>query len=198
MKTNTVCAGIILLASQLLFSCSKKTISPQHEKYLQFETIEEYTETLNLVMSMNEEERIVWEKQQGFVSFASHSNQVYETIAEKELPVDELKKEIVPYADYVQLKQEETGDYAFINTLESNPEQFLCNKNRIVQIGNKVYKLFDKNAVSTNVENISELTGLTEGNYLQSLNKNMQLTNNSSELKDDAYKISNKIFFIRP
>ena len=148
-------------------------------------------------MSMTEQERLAWEQEQGFISFVTTSNEVYERIAEKELSIEQLKEEMLSLSEYLVLEQEESGNYVLLHALESTPKRFLVNKNRILQIGNTLYKVFEHNVVMADVQHRSTLESLTEKTYRNAISDEIQLMICEDELKDDAYNVSlNPIYII--
>ena len=181
-----VCSIVALIVSS---SCSKETIQPKQEKILAFSSIEDYSETLTKVMSMTEQERLAWEQEQGFISFVTASTEVYERIAEKELSIEQLKEEILPLSEYLVLEQEESGDYILLHALESTPKRFIANKNRLLQIGNTLYKVFEHNVVMADVQYRLTLESLTEETYRNAISNEIQLMICEDELKDDTYNI---------
>ncbi len=138
---------------------------------------------------MTEEQRLAWEKQQGFTSFATKSKEVYAHVAEKELSIDELKKEIVKYNNLLSLKSDTNSDYVLEHALESTPKRFLCNADRIFKIGNTLYKVFENNIVMCNEKHYTKLLSLNESNYIEYTGDDFQLMFSTSELKDDEYKV---------
>ncbi len=147
---------------------------------------------------MTEEQRLAWEKQQGFISFATKSNEVYSHVAGKELSVDELKKEIVQYDNLLSLKSDNNSEFVLEHALESTPKRFLCNSDRIFKIGNTLYKVFEDNIVMCNEKHYATLLLLNETNYTQALNDEIQVMFSNSELKDDDYKIIPDNMFTLP
>ena len=140
-------------------------------------------------MSMTEQERLAWEQEQGFISFVTTSNEVYERIAEKELSIEQLKEEMLSLSEYLVLEQEESGNYVLLHALESTPKRFLVNKNRILQIGNTLYKVFEHNVVMADVQHRSTLESLTEKTYRNAISDEIQLMICEDELKDDAHRV---------
>jgi len=138
---------------------------------------------------MTEEQRLAWEKQQGFTSFATKSNAVYAHVAEKELSIDELKKEIVQYDNLLSLKSDNNSEFVLEHALESTPKRFLCNADRIFKIGNTLYKVFENNIVICNEKHYTKLLSLNESNYIEYTGDNFQLMFDNKTLKDDAYNI---------
>ena len=191
-QTNKHYFALIAVAFVTFFnSCNKQAdIEPQFEKYLSFASVEEYNTTLSKVLEMSEEERLAWEKQQGFTSFVTVSNGVYETVAEKGLTLEQLQQEVESLSEYLMLEQEETGDYVLLHALESTPKRFLINKNRMLQIGNTLYKVFEHNAIMADVKYRTILETLTENTYRNAISDEIQLMFTDSELKDEQYKVT--------
>ncbi|MCK9561290.1 MAG: hypothetical protein M0R02_01075 [Bacteroidales bacterium] len=191
-QTNKHYFALIAVAFVTFFSsCNKQTdIEPQFEKYLSFASVEEYNTTLSKVLEMPEEERLAWEKQQGFTSFVTVSNEMYETVAEKGLTLEQLQQKIEPLSEYLMLEQEESGDYVLLHALESTPKRFLCNVNRIFKIENTLYKVFEDNIVMCNEKQYKTLLSLNETNYSAVIDDDFQLMFTESELKDDQYNVT--------
>lgn len=191
-QTNKHYFALIAVAFVTFFnSCNKQTdIEPQFEKYLSFASVEEYNTTLSKVLEMSEEERLAWEKQQGFTSFVTVSNEVYETVAEKGLTLEQLQQEVEPLSEYMLLKKDEYGDYVLENIAYTKEDFYLTNSMRIVQIESEYYKFFSDFYIYTKhyhvLDSINNESDITD-EYKNNINvvKTNKIIISDNELKFD-------------
>nr|MBP7509046.1 hypothetical protein [Prolixibacteraceae bacterium] len=123
----------------------------------------------------------------------------YKTInLEKFKNIDEVKEFASQNKDYIELVHK-NGVYTLETRFYNNPARYFLNSDKIFQIENNVYKLFDSGSISTKIENINKLKEINNDNYeafkndsdlIYSENKNLNLKSVSSacgtEMTDDV------------
>lgn len=172
MKKVIFIFAIILTA---LTSCEKEEIivsetsKPQNKEILTFATQEEFEETLAKVNAMSKEERLAWEKEQGFKSFGTICDEFYETIDfENCKTIDDVKKHD-PENKFLKIYF--SGGEFYVEPAEmSIKEKFLANAEKMFIISDKAYKIIDSKTVFTNISNIESLKKAKRLKEFESIN----------------------------
>lgn len=182
MKKIIKIIGIIATAAVIATSCNKteNLLKTEIQEMLAFNTVEEYDEHLELIEKMTETEFAQWEKLNGFSSFYSASRKAYAeivAIAEKEATQEQIFELVKKHSSYLQLipDEENEGEYVLETVLPSrlSREHRVLNKNQMVQVGDDVFKAFDRGVAKASVQNKHELINLT----IEELNNAPENTN---------------------
>lgn len=136
---------IAIIAIFFVFtSCGKDelVIEPQvstKTDILTFATQEELDKTLSKVNSMSKEERLSWEKKQGFKSFGTICDEFYETINPEQFKsFDEVKEFASKHSDKISLS-ERYGEFYCEPQKNNVFERYIMNENSMYRIGKTTY-----------------------------------------------------------
>ncbi len=169
MTTKRVTLFAIVLATCVLFvGCKKekaeKTVSSTLEAcvgMLQFNSAEEFRETQEKVLAMNEAERREWERQQGFKSYATKCEELFEELEENGINSDEdIFHFVKENSDYFFIREEE-GEQYLTSYLEFSSFYHFVDENRMLQIGNNIIKAFDEGIISAPIKERESLLNVT-------------------------------------
>ena len=156
-----------------------------------FDSMDELFEEVNLLSSMDEDELESYENRIGFQSFGRIAESVYYQILREraeELGVDELGDNdteltmsdaqtfVAQYPEYLELKKiiyaddcgyvPENGDeYRFTRKYGDEPFRYIMNEDRMFQVEDMVFRVFEEMTIGTSIENIGALYGIGEGNF---------------------------------
>ncbi|MFV0392270.1 MAG: hypothetical protein ACK5KP_10370 [Paludibacteraceae bacterium] len=177
----------VLLAGILLSCEQKEVIENQNveetegrsniEGILSFKNYDEFSSTLSQVIRMTDEERIRWEKSQGFESFGTVCDNFYRNIDPSLFSSRyEVDNFIKTHSKYVQLYEDHTGMYFEIQEF-NNPERFLMNSDKMFVIGNQVFKKINETYATTSIENLDKIKKISNISFIKS-NSNIILENN--------------------
>ena len=156
MKAKRLTMIATLMAVAILFvGCNKekaenKAYEPQAtpiEGMLHFNSAEEFLETRKAVLAMSETERHDWEQQQGFKSYATKCEELFEDFEAKGINSDE---------DIYNFVKENANDFCITNRdgelyLESQLEYSVfyrfANEQQMISIDNNMLKVFKEGVV---------------------------------------------------
>jgi len=185
----------VLAITFTLTSCDKSedafsTIESNKQEILAFKSIEEFNTTLNKVRTMKPEDRIAWEKSEGFTSFGTICDEFYKTIEPENFKsTDEAKGFVAAHNDKIQLINNSNGDIYCITQEFKNAERYILNQDKMYIIGATVYKKFEEDLVSTEIANIDILRIAKNSNEL----KSKKAFTSSFTDKSSIQKITNTI-----
>jgi hypothetical protein len=170
MKTKRLSLLFIFALLVIFNSCTKEqteqTIDiPVKNEMLVFKTIEEYSAAIEKTIAFNHEELVAWEDAQGFKSYGRICEEIYFSINfELFNSFDEIRDVVKKNNQYLTLVKDDNDEYVLEHFLYNNPSRYIINSDRMFQIKDNVYKVFEKAYAYTNIENIDELIRLNELN----------------------------------
>lgn len=161
-------------------------------KLLRFENFTEFNACLDKVRAMTFDEKNKWEDSIGFYSFGRASDEFYLSLNTQEINPANLEQLVKNNSDYLQLLKDENGEFTLESAFWDDARRRLINVDKMYQIGETVFKLFNFGVVSTHVQNIETLKQITEANYLnyrddKRFEIGIQNVNTGKMLKDGAY-----------
>lgn len=156
-----------------LVSCDKEEVAitdsskVTEKEILTFATQEEFEQTLAKVNAMTKEDRLLWEKEQGFKSFGTICDEYYESLNPNDYKtVEELKLKL--NNEFTRLYEEE-GNYFIEPMLLSDGRRFLIGERKTVIVAEKALKVFDEGEIITSKNNIELL--MNQKSYSLALNE---------------------------
>lgn len=159
MKTKILIFSLLIVA--IFSSCQKDEILSTNndcEELLFFENIEEYANVSNLVANMTEEELLAWEKEQGITSFGLEADRVYKSCNPENFnSIEEIKEFVSQNNKYLQLIEDKNGELELVTKLDLGVDRYLINEDKLLQIGERVYKLTENYTVSCNQSDVELL-----------------------------------------
>lgn len=148
--------AVVMAAFALFVGCKKekaetKTNEPQAtpiEGMLHFNSAEEFAETQQKVTSMGDAERRDWERQQGFKSFATKCEELFEEFETKGINSDnDIYDFVKANPEYFYIREED-GEKYLTSYLEFSSYYQFVDENRMLQIGNNLIKVFDEGVIT--------------------------------------------------
>lgn len=160
MKTKIVLASLLMAAS--ISSCQKEAIdSVVKEKcneILYFESEQEFIAELEIIQNKSKEELIEWERENGFISIELEAEKIYSNIDPNEFEtIDQLKEFVNRNNEYLQLIEEENGEYTLETKYYNILYKYFLNQDRIFQVGDKMYKAYSECLISVDESKVEEL-----------------------------------------
>ncbi len=164
MPRKSITLFAMLMATIVLFPGCKKEKTAElaatqvASGMLCFNSPEDFFETQQKVLAMSETERREWELQQGFESYATKCNELFEAFEAKGIESDEdIYNFVKENPDYFYIHVEDGEEY-LISYLEYTPYYNIVDENRMFQIGREIYKIFDEGIIRTSVDKKTDLT----------------------------------------
>ena len=164
MSRKNITLFAMLMATIVLFPGCKKEKTAElaatqvASGMLCFNSPEDFFETQQKVLAMSETERREWELQQGFESYATKCNELFEAFEAKGIESDEdIYNFVKENPDYFYIHVEDGEEY-LISYLEYTPYYNIVDENRMFQIGREIYKIFDEGIIRTSVDKKTDLT----------------------------------------
>lgn len=196
-KVRYILATLMVAAivAVVLVGCKKEkeaTEQPVAPKgILCFNSAEEFTETYKKVVVMTEEERRAWEQQQGFKSYATKCNELFEAFEAKGINSDEdIINFVNENSDYFYIREED-GEKYLTSYLEYSDYYYTANEDRMLQINKVAIKAFDEVLLISDSQNIDYLSKFTKNDtiYFDDNEYGLKyiLTNNSCVKSNDDY-----------
>lgn len=159
---------VVLVATIALAGCKKDKETTEQaipKGLLCFKTNEEFSDTYQKVLAMSEAERREWEKQQGFKSYATKCNELFEAFEAKGINSDQdIYNFVKENSDYFYIREED-GEKYLSSHLEDSPYRVLANESQLFIINTQLFKLLKDGIVKTcfsNYDIIKEVTSITE------------------------------------
>ena len=164
MKAKISLLSVIIVA--FLMSCQNDEIeslpSQGCENMLYFETIDDCVNELNKVLEMNEEDRVAWEASRGFKSLGLESERFCASIEPKDFKsVEEVKQFVKKNSNFLQLVEDNNGEYELDARLGEAPFSILANRDGFFQVGNRICKVYKDAVVSADEQHIDKLKSAT-------------------------------------
>lgn len=189
----------VLLIIFTFTSCDKNDISIDESKttetkdILAFSTMADFEKTLTKVNAMTKEERLSWEKEQGFKSFGTICDEFYETINPKTFKsIDEVEAFVAKNSDKIVLYTNSDGEMYCEPKNYNGLYRNIVGKFEMFIIGNKVYKVIGEELVSTDIENIDKLKRYNDMSLVKG-NIAFEIQSNSRDRKLDIAKAINVV-----
>jgi hypothetical protein len=147
-----------------------------------FENQDDFHQAVSRSVEMPVADLEEWTKSQGINSFGVEALKRYNSINFEELSSrDELLSIIDNNRDYLVL--EEIGHELYLETkYHDQANRFLINHDRLVQIGDKVHKIFKQGEVKASLDKIESVRAITEEQFDQLVSIENQRTTNGLEI----------------
>ena len=172
MKRIKLIYASFILALVFIYSCeqnpetlknitSEKTLEmAASEDMFIFSNYNEYHTFLKKLNNFNEKELKAWEQKHNFTSLGKVCDEFYEKIKlEKFKNRQEVEDFLQKNKKYLQINRA-NGEISVEPLLDDYTERYFINKDRMYQIGDKVYKLFPEGKVSCHISNKESLANI--------------------------------------
>ncbi len=111
------------------------------------------TKALRKFKALSPEERKTQETTQGFKSFGTLADEFYETVDPEQFKsIEEIQAFVAEHSDYLQLIQDENGEYTVEVVAYDNPYRYLANKDLEIKVDGKLCKVTEKAVVDAHTE----------------------------------------------
>ncbi len=175
MKIKTVKYILSVLLTIFAFtSCDKNELAISEIQkntktdILTFATQEDFDKTLAKVNAMTKEERLAWEKQQGFKSFGTICDEFYATIQPENFKsLEEVKAFVSKNSDKIELYTSSDGETYCEPKDYNGLFRNISGINEMFIIGDKAYKVVENKLVSSSLKNIDELKKCTKITFVE-------------------------------
>ncbi len=162
---------LLLFTLPILNGCNEKEEMPIQQlndnKMLVFNSLQEMDTLIKKTSLMQLEELIAYEDAKGYKSFGRVCDEFYITIVPENFKsMEDILRFAEENSKYLQIEIDEDGETSIMPTNFHSTEKFIMNENKMYQIGNTVYRVFDNGVVSTSLENSQNLTDIKEENLL--------------------------------
>lgn len=138
----------------LLGACQKNENRTLINNHLSFSSYEEFEETRKIILNMTENERIAWESDNNFKSFATECQELFNELEQRStLTDDDILSLVENNGDKFYLQDETDGKYLRAH-LEDSYYYYVVNSDRIIQIADKIIKVFDEGLMIGRPEDI--------------------------------------------
>jgi len=109
----------------------------------------------------------------GFVSFGELADMAYDEVAQYQddyKSIEEVKAAIANHSDYLQLIQDEDGEYSVETKLYRSATRYIVNEDKMYQVKDTLVKTLENYTVLTPENNYSELLKINETNIKDYMN----------------------------
>jgi len=186
---------LFIVCCVALISCEKNSqdliINDIQDQFVpQFSSMEEVNSTISMLINMNQNERIEWEKAHGYKSFHTKCEEVYAKVMAIEFESQkEALEKIAEYPDYLQIL-ENNGELEVESVLYNSIFKYIIDENGFFRVENMFYKVYDQGIVGTTKSNLQSLREL-DGSEINSIKSDPSFDvinlSNLSFTKDAAY-----------
>lgn len=191
---------IVAFVTLFITSCSKEEVnkisnSPESLNILSFKNVKEYSEAQKIVNSLNTKELKTYEESRGYKSFGRLCDEFYNNINPEEFKsIEEIKLFVAKNSEYLQLLEDENGEFTLETVLLNNSNRYFLNKDKMFKIDETVYKVFEKGVAMASITNIELLKNVNDPNiFLTQVDKSIHFmpandkSNSLAVTKDAAY-----------
>lgn len=147
-----------------LVSCDKEEVAitdsskVTEKEILTFATQEEFEQTLAKVNAMTKEERLLWEKEQGFKSFGTICDEFYESIKpENFISVKEVEDFVERNSDRIEFYIDSNNEKHCVSKNFLSNKRYIMNQNQMYVVGENVYKTIENELFVSNISNANNL-----------------------------------------
>lgn len=119
------------------------------------------------VDTLSSDELIAKEEAAQFCSFGRYADEIYNKIFTEDstIGVDSLSIYVQTYYNYLKLTKESDTNYFFDTKLSTCPFKYAINKDRIMQIGDTIYKFFEQGYIYGSLDCLTQIKSVTERDF---------------------------------
>ncbi len=172
----TLCVAAI--GAAIFIGCKKENIDNNlinqkcfnQDGMLYFSNIEEFNNTLTTILEFDFDELCAYEDSLGYTSFGRECEEIYNNSLEIDSlnSDEEIETFVSQHNNNIQIINDYDNELLYVPILFDHPFRYILNNNRMFQIEDTIYKVFNIGIVNTNYENVSALINLQE-NELSSI-----------------------------
>jgi len=105
----------------------------------------------------------------GFLSFGDLADMAYEEVAQYQddyKSVEEVRAAVAQHSDYLQIIQDENGEYSVETKLYESPTRYIVNEDLMYQVKDTLVKTLEEYTILTPEKNYTELLKVDEANII--------------------------------
>lgn len=182
-KVKLIIATLLVVAigAAIFWACEKENVDSTLIKQknfnsnglMYFSNFEEFSNTLDMLLTMDFNELCSYENLNAYTSFGRECEELYINSLEVDsLSTDEeIQNFVDEHSDRVQIFTDYDNEQLYVPILFDHPFRYVINNNRMFQIDSTIYKVFNSGIVSTSSNNYNDLLDLSESN-LQYIDSN--------------------------
>ena len=168
-------------------------------KYVFYKDMEDYNNRLREISTMTRDERLSYELSQGYESFGSYCEKFYESIVPEDYQtLDEVVAFVNKNKEYLELSEDENGEYTVEIIDRNNIERYMYGVNKIFVIKDSAYKVLGKQLVVCDVKKVASLTKINDENYMSYVNNSeysfIDVNRNSSYIYHKDAAVNNGMY----
>jgi len=106
----------------------------------------------------------------GFISFGDLADMAYEEVAQYQddyKSIEEVRAAVAQHSDYLQIIQEENGEYSVETKLYESPTRYIVNEDLMYQVKDTLVKTLEEYTILTPEKNYTELLNVNEANLME-------------------------------
>jgi len=128
-----------------------------------FNSNDELLEAVKISFINSKEQRVIWEEQNGIISFGTYCDKLYHSIDFDNI---ESSEEVFSFVrennSYLQLIENDNGEYILETMLPTSSYRYVVNMDRMYQVNNKIYKIYEKGIAVAMEEDIELLKSASD------------------------------------
>lgn len=161
---------LLFVFSFSFFSCKKENVlndlTNSESSLLKFDDVEEFQNEMTKIIAFSPEARVAYEKANNFESFGRKCDEIYATIdPESFTSIEEVKAFVAKNSDYLQLIEEEEGDFTLETKMFNKSIKYLINNDYMLQIGDTVLKIFESGMAIAHISKKNELQKMSVAEF---------------------------------
>ena len=149
---------VVAIGAGIFWACQKEDVDNTQIKQksfnanglMYFSNFDEFLNTIDELYAMDFDELCAYENTNGYTSFGRESEEVYYNSLEVDsLSTDEeIQSFVNAHSDFVQIYTDYDGEQLYVPILFDHPFRYIINNNRMFQIGDIIYKVFNSGIAS--------------------------------------------------
>lgn len=162
----SLCVILVSCKSDFITDPNADPMALSESSFLKFSSIEELNGRLEVLMNQNDLELKQTEEKQGFYSFYRKSEEIYGLLRDQKYEnQDDIYSAFAKYSQFVEIIDSD-GELEAETKLSKSMYKYVINVDRMVQIEEDVYKVFDDYLVSAKANKYQSLLRLNESDVL--------------------------------
>ena len=158
MKSKFKNGYAVALLCLVAFGCQEQDNdpNPNYHNIPSFKSQEELTKSLEMVLSLNSEELKSFEESRNYLSFGYYANEL-ESKASEIQNTNDFYSFVNQNENFLEVGLDDLGELALSVKYENQPLRYLMNVDRIFNVGNRYYKVFENGIASSDLCCLQEL-----------------------------------------
>jgi len=169
----------VAIGTGIFWACEKENVDNSLIKQksfnsnglMYFSNQEEFANTMDMLLAMDFDELCAYEDSLGYTSYGRECEELYYNSIEGEDSLtsdEEIENFVSEHSNFLNTTTDFDGEELYVPILFDHPFRYVLNENKMFQIGDMIFKVYNSGIVSTNYQNLSALINLQE-NELSSI-----------------------------